>query len=202
MARYLPRTCFAGGLLALLALPAVAKKNDPNVQLDFRPQQAVAAAEAAITPAMLRRPVAVRILDSRPGDDPAEIGTRTDDDDRRHTLRAVNDVPTYVTGVFEELLHQWGVKTQEDADLVLEITLVQFHILETNQAVGATFNGSVRIAAEVTSGGDWAGGAFGDATRYGKKFSNANVNEVLSDALLEALANLLSDQGLHEAWEP
>ena len=44
--------------------------------------------------------------------------------------------------------------------------------------------------------------ADGDATRYGRKFSNDNVNEVLSDALLEALADLLNHGGLQNAWRP
>lgn len=185
-----------------LAAPALAKKNDPNVHLDFRPQQAVAGAEVSISPDMLRRPVAVKIEDLRAGDDPADIGVRTDDDDRRHILRATNEVLPYVESVFDELLQEWGIKTEAGADLVLTISLAQLKILETNQAVGATYNAEVRLAAEITGGGDWSGGASGDATRYGKKFSNANVNEVLSDALLEALANLLSEPGVHEAWEP
>jgi len=188
-------------LLATLAVPASAKKNDPNVQLDFRPQQAVAAAQADITPDMLRRPVAVRVEDARPGDDAAAIGTRTDDDDRKHTLKALNEVEAYVSAVVGDVVNQWGIQTDDGAGLVLEIHLVQFHVEEANQAVGATFNASVRLAAELTAGGDWSGGSTGDATRYGKKFSNDNVNEVLSDALLEALAALLSDRSLHAAWE-
>ena len=46
----------------------------------------------------------------------------------------------------------------------------------------------------------WEGSAAGDATRYGKKFSNDNVNEVLSDALIEAFAALLDHGGLQSAW--
>lgn len=197
MARW--KSLVAIAVLLVMAAPASAKKNNPNVELDFRPQQAVAAAEADVTPDMLRRPVALRVEDMRR--DPEEIGTRTDDDDRKHTLRAVGDVREYAAAAIEELLDDWGVQTDDGAGLILEISLVQIDVLETNQAVGATFSANVRLAAELKGAAQWSGTASGDATRYGKKFSNENVNEVLSDALLEAVANLLSEPGLHQAWE-
>ena len=192
-------------LLTLVALttPAWAKKNTTDVRLDFRPQQEIGGAEADITRDMLERSVELRIHDSRPGDDASEIGTRTDDDDRLHTLRSTNDVGEYVSEVLGELAGEWGLKVEEGADLVLDVALVKFKIVETNQAVGATFNADVRLSTELQdSGGQelWSGTSPGDATRYGKKFSNENVNEVLSDALLEAFAELLSDGGLHDAW--
>ncbi|MEE8522924.1 MAG: YajG family lipoprotein [Thermoanaerobaculia bacterium] len=188
-------------LLATLAVPAGAKKNNPDVQLVFLPQQAVAAAEADITPDQRRRPVQIRVADARAADDVAKIGSRTDDDDRYHTLRAVNDVGTFVGTVVDEVVEQWGIKTGDGADLVLEISLLEFMVEETNQAVGATYKANVRLDGELTGDGEWSGGSFGDASRYGKKFSNENLNEVLSDALLEALADLLSDRGLHRAWK-
>jgi hypothetical protein len=187
-------------LLVAVAAPASAKKNDPNVELDFRPQQAVGGVEVQITPDMLRQPVSVTVEDLRPGDDPADIGTRTDDDDRKHTLRAVNKVQPYLESVVEEVLHEWGIQTQDDANLSLNVILVRFSVLETNQAMGATYSANVQISAELTGAAEWSGGASGDATRYGKKFGNDNVNEVLSDAVLEALASLLSSPGLQEAW--
>lgn len=201
MASILVAALLVAALLVALAAPASAKKNDPNVELDFRPQQAVGGVEVQITPDMLRQPVSVTVEDLRPGDDPADIGTRTDDDDRKHTLRAVDKVQPYLASVVEELLHEWGIQTQDDANLSLNVIFVQFSVLETNQALGATYQANVRISAELTGAAEWSGGASGDATRYGKKFSNNNVNEVLSDAVLEALASLLSNPGLHEAWE-
>lgn len=201
MASILVAALLVAALLVALAAPASAKKNDPNVELDFRPQQAVGGVEVQITPDMLRQPVSVTVEDLRPGDDPADIGTRTDDDDRKHTLRAVDKVQPYLASVVEELLHEWGIQTQDDANLSLNVIFVQFSVLETNQALGATYQANVRISAELTGAAEWSGGASGDATRYGKKFSNDNVNEVLSDAVLEALASLLSNPGLHEAWE-
>ena len=189
--------------LPLLASPALAKQNDPNVYLTFRPQQSVAAVAVNVSEAMMKRPVKIRLRDSRPGNEPAAIGTRTDDEDRKFTLRAVNEVIPFVKQVLADTARQWGLHDDEGADLVLDAALQIYQALETNQAVGATFNAQVRLAAELKDRSGkvlWSGSAPGDATRYGKKFSNENVNEVLSDALLEAFAGLLSEPGLQDAW--
>ncbi len=190
-------------VLTLLAAPALAKKkNDPNVDLEFLPQQAVAGDEAMLTRDMMSVGVELRLEDARPGDEPAKIGTRTDDDDRRHTLRAVGEVGPYVAGALEELAQDWGLRVGDGDGLVLAVSLMQFKVTETNQAMGATYEARVRLAAELERGGKelWSGSAAGDASRYGKKFSNDNLNEVLSDALIEAFAGLLDHGGLQSAW--
>ena len=92
---------------------------------------------------------------------------------------------------------------RDDAELVLTVGLRQFTLTESNQAVGATFSAEVRFAADLVdprSGGRWSGSSFGDASRYGKKFSNTNCNEVLSDALLEAWSSLLNHGALRDTW--
>lgn len=183
--------------------PALAKKNVLNFALEFRPQQSVAAAEVVTHHSMRDRSVELRLTDGRAGDEPSAIGTRTDDDDQRRDLTATNDVVAFVDKVFEEALHDWGVDTEDGADLVLEGELLGFDIEETNQAVGALYKAVVRISFDLKNKSGkvlWSGSEMGDASRYGKKFSNANCNEVLSDAVLEAWAALISDNGLHEAW--
>ena len=40
----------------------------------------------------------------------------------------------------------------------------------------------------------------GSAHRYGHAHSPENINEVLSDALKEAYANVLADPGLQKSW--
>ncbi len=191
-------------VLATLAAPVPAKKkNNPNVELEFIPQQAVAAASAAITHDMLSRPVELRVEDSRKEENQPKIGTRTDDDDRRHTLLAVNEVGPFFAGTLRDVMDDWGIETEDGAGIVLDIALVQIKVTESNQAVGATYSAEIRLSAQLQDrkGKElWSGTVVGDASRYGKKFSNDNVNEVLSDALLEATANLLSNGGLYDAW--
>lgn len=186
-----------------LASPAAAKKNNPNISLEFVPQQAVAAAVANVAGAMLTRPVALSFEDDRGRDNDREIGWRTDDDDRRHVLTATSDVGAFVREHLVESAQRWGIDFDEAADLTLEIRLLQFQIVETNQAVGANYNAIVRLAYALRKGGAeprTRSTIMGDATRYGKKFSNDNCNEVLSDALLEAAAEMFSDYALQRAW--
>ncbi len=180
-----------------------AKKNNPDITLEYRPQQSVAATVANVSGAMLERPVALRFEDDRQRDDPSVIGSRTDDDDRKIALRATSDLLEFVRDNFRSAARDWGVRFDSDAGLTLVVRVLETKITETNQAVGATYNAVVRLAYALESGSGEklvSNTALGDASRYGKKFSNDNCNEVLSDAMLEAFANLVSDRELQRAW--
>lgn len=196
----------AATLVALPPTALAARRNDPNIQLDFRPQQTVAAAEAVIYGAMLEKPARLRLEDGRTAEDKSLIGTRTNDDDRVFKLKAVGEdaVMEHVKDVLTESAASWGVQIAAGAPRELEVRLLVFRIVETNQVVGATYKAQVRLAYSISRpGGEprMSGTAEGDATRYGRKFSDANINEVQSDALLEAIANMLSDPALQNAWE-
>jgi len=202
--RFLSRILALAPLTVLLAPVAAAKVNHPLIQLEFVPQQAVAAVTATIAPALRERPIDLRVVDGRSVEDAESIGTRTDDDDKVHPLTAGGDVASFVEGVVRRLAEQWGLRVESGADLMLEASLRGFEIIETNQAVGATFRAAVRFELQLLerSGRSlWSGSAVGDATRYGKKFSNRNCNEVLSDALLESWAAALSRVRLGPAVE-
>ena len=105
--------------------------------------------------------------------------------------------------MLRESAASWGIDLTDDASQVLKVRLLIFKVLETNQVIGATYNAEVRFAYSLSKPGQepaMSGSAEGDATRYGRKFSNANINEVLSDALLEALAYVFSDPRLQRVW--
>lgn len=194
-------------LLPLLILAGTAgsraKINDPEVRLTWAPQQRVGTTEASLSSEMLDHPVALEIADDRGLDDLSVIGSRTDDDDRELALHAQDPVSDFVEHGASAALGDWGVDVRDGADRTLRLTLLRFHVLESNQAVGATYEAQVRFEAALEGPGGsvlWRGDASGDATRYGKKFSDANTSEVLSDAVLEAVGALLSDRDLHRAW--
>ena len=180
-----------------------AKKNITDFNLTFSPQQTVGAAEADLDPDMWDHPVRLQFEDLRKTDHPEKIGTRSDDDDDIHELTVKNSILDFLDRAFTDQLDDWNIGVDEDADLVLYTGLTKFKIKEENQAVGALYNSDVRFKMELRRGGKtlWQGTVFGDATRYGKKFSNANCNEVLSDAVLEALAEALSHDDLQDVWE-
>lgn len=192
-------------LIALVPAAASAKKNDPNIQLAYTPTTGVAEASAVPTSDMRDVDVALRVEDDRAGDDARVIGNRTDDDDRRVDLVATNDVEEFVQSALVRQAREWSfpIVDQDDADLVLAVKLTQLRIEETNQAVGATYEAWCTFEFELRerSGKEkWSGLFKGDATRYGKKYSEGNTNEVISDAIAEALAYGLSDSGLRKAW--
>jgi len=197
-------------LLSVLALvllapaAASAKKNDPNIQLDYRPTTSVAEASSVPTSEMRTVPAAIQLEDDR-AVDKAVIGSRTDDGDRRIDLRATNDVGELVEAALVRQAREWtyAITDPDEAEVVLAGKLTQFMIEETNQAVGATYEARCTLEFELrgrSGGKKWSGVFNGDATRYGKKFSADNINEVLSDALAEAFANALNDSGLRSAW--
>jgi hypothetical protein len=183
------------------------RKSQPRFELEFQPQQSVAGAEIVWDAMMSEKPIQLRIIDKRPGDDPGAIGYRSDDEDRRGKLYATNDVEKFLQKTLKSVSEEWGVVVDDDSSLVLEVTLLGFKVVEENQAVGALYSADVRFMFEfkkrnfiLSDSVLWKGSEAGDATRYGKKYSNINCNEVLSDALLEAFAAGISSGGLHEAW--
>lgn len=188
--------------LVMVAATADAKKNDPDIELAFTPTQTVAAVEVDVGP-LLETPVRLEVEDARPIEDESKLGTRTNDDDERFTLRAVGSVGEFVRESLREQAAEWGLVIDDQAESALSIRISSIQITETNQAVGATYRAEVRLAWSFGNGESTAaasGSAFGDATRWGKKFSTGNTNEVLSDALLEAFAEILDDGALRSAW--
>jgi hypothetical protein len=196
---------FALILALALLVPAAAdaKRNDPNIPLTYTPTTSVAEASAVPTSEMRDVAVAIEVEDDRAVDEPV-IGARTNDDDQRTELRATNDVTGYVQASLIRQAREWTFKTAEgdEADAVLAVRLTQFAVEETNQALGATYEARVTLELELRRDGEekWSEVVSGDATRFGKKFSVENANEVLSDALAEAFANGLNDSGLRDAW--
>jgi len=192
----------AGALL--LTSETLAKRNVPDFPLEYRPTQTVGTPDATLHASVITRPVALELVDARETDDPARIGTRTDDDDELYTLTATNDVTAWVEAAVHQNLQNWGIRLASDADRVLRVELVRFSVDETNQAVGAMYSGNVRLRFLLqSSSGAPVGAAVigsGEATRYGKKFSADNANEVLSDALIDAVADAVDSPAIHDAW--
>ncbi|MEM7048310.1 MAG: YajG family lipoprotein [Acidobacteriota bacterium] len=193
------------GCLSLLSTAAWAKKNNPNIALVYSPTTAVA--EASSTPSSAMRGVSVALLlsDERASENDRHLGSRTDDDDRRFDLQATNDVIKFLEDSLEKQARQWGYSVADagDAGVVLVGRVMQFEVEETNQAVGASYNAECTIELELRDRAGkslWSSSVYGDASRYGKKFSSENTNEVLSDALSEAFAQGLNDAALRDAW--
>jgi len=197
-----PRCLVPALSVSLVAAAALAKKNNPSFALEFVPQQTVGGIEVLLDASVSARPMELRAVDGRQLNVAGDIGSRTDDDDNIYRLIANNDVLKYIEEVLSRLASQWGVQIEEGTDLVLQATVRAFNVTETNQAVGATFDANVRLELELkdrTGKTLWRQASVAEAKRYGKKFSNENCNEVLSDALLESFGTALSSSTFEDA---
>jgi hypothetical protein len=187
--------------LAVASMTALAMEHDLNIELEYLPQETVSAPSVQVSTELTRHPVRVRLKDAR-GSDPARLGTRTDDDDQLFELRTDNDVVGYVQSIIEENFERWNITVDEQANLMLRGDLAGLEITERNMAVGASYTADVRVEFVLTDDDRivWKGTGWADASRYGRKFSNENCNEVLSDAMTEAFATLFDDIEFRSAW--
>lgn len=195
----------AVGAVAVLAAGRAEAKDAGifTISLRYAPQESVADASVVLAPGLPDKPLALALADGRAGADPAVIGDRSDDDDHVWPVKASNDVVGWADEVLRKNAADWGIKTAADAPLMLRGKLTRVRTLESNKALGSTYNAEVQVAFSLGNAAGqtlWEGSAAGDATRYGKSRSEENTNEVLSDAIKEAYANLFNDAGLQNAW--
>jgi len=194
---------FAGCLLLLGATGAQAKDSSPfTVSLKYTPQESVGAASVLLAPGLSDRPVVLTLADGRSGSDPAVIGENANDD-QVSPMRASNDPLAWANDVLKRNAADWGIKTADKAPLTLAGKLVRLRALESKKAVGSTYTAEVQVSftlKDARGGTLWEGVAAGDSTRYGRKHSEENISEILSDATKQAFANLFNNAGLQDAW--
>jgi hypothetical protein len=188
----------------VVAAGAVARDStkELTVALRMAAQESVASNSADLPPAVMDTPVVLRVEDAR-GADVATIGHGTNDDDDRFPIRSSADVIQFVSDSAKRVAEEWGVKQAATADRTLTLRLTRFYVEESNKAVGSMYAAEVKFAYSIADKSGrklFEGISSGSARRYGRARSADNCNEVLSDALKEALANALSDTGLHNAW--
>jgi uncharacterized lipoprotein YajG len=190
--------------LALLTGAEAKNRSRPfDIALRFVPgEDSIASSTPEQLPSgVTDRPVRLLLTDDR--SDPADIGESSDDDDKLWPVHATNDVTAWAHGALQKTLTAWDIKLADNAPLILAVKLTALKLEESNKAVGSTFHAEVKLAASLKNAKGavlWDGTAFGDATRYGKSRSEENANEVFSDALIEAAADLLGNEDLQEAW--
>jgi len=174
-----------------------------TVDLRFAPQEGVQSNAPDLTPAVLERTVALRLEDGRGTDAASSIGQGTNDDDQRFPIRASTDVIPYLTDTVGQLATGWDMKIAEPSDRLLTLRLTRFFVDESNKALGSVYAAEVKFTYILADGAGnrlLEGAASGSAHRYGRARSADNCNEVLSDSLKEAFANVVSEPRLQEAW--
>ena len=197
------RKCFVA-ILLFVAFGAFARdtRRELSVNLRFAPQEGVDSNSPDLTAGMLERAVTLRFEEGRTGE-ALEIGQGTNDDDQRFPIVSSTPVLPYLSDTLKSVATDWGLKVEDAADRVLTMKLMRFFVDESNKAVGSVYASEVKVTytLEDKSGKRLMdGAASGSAHRYGRARSADNCNEVLSDALKETFANVLSDPRLQDAW--
>jgi hypothetical protein len=118
-------------------------------------------------------------------------------------VRTSNDLASWADEVLQKSAAEWGVKTADDAPLTLSGELTKLQLVESNKAVGSTYRVELEVSFSLKDAKGrilWSGTVPGDTTRYGKKRSAENANEVMRDALREAYTDLFNTPELQAAW--
>lgn len=192
-------------ILGSFASLAFARGNlkELTVPLKFIPQEGVHTTDVDVTPAMLKQAFDLRVEDARKLDDPLVIGHGTGGDDKLFPIHADHDVIAFIQEMVTGLSKQWSLEQEHPAARLLILQVMRFDLDESNKALGSIYAGEVRLGfiLKDARGKRLAEGTgSGSAHRYGHAHSVGNINEVLSDALKEAYANVLADKGLQTAW--
>ena len=192
-------------LIACIAAAAYGRGNrtDMTVTLKFTPQEGVTSTTINLPTELLTRPIAIRVEDARKLPDPLVIGHGTGGNDKTFPIHADRDVIAFIQQTAGEVAGQWGIKQDKSANRILTLQLVRYDVDESNKALGSVYTSDVRFAFTMkdAQGKTLAEGTGDGSThRYGKGHSGENCNEVLSDALKEAFANVMSNADLQRAW--
>lgn len=195
---------FVVAMLLLVAFAAFARdsRRELSVNLRFKPQEGVQTNSPDLTAGMIERAVTLRFEDGR-GGEALEIGQGTNDDDQHFPIVASSPVLPYLSETLTSVAADWGLKIEDPADRVLTLKVMRFFVDESNKAVGSVYASEVKVTftlADRSGTRLMDGASSGSAHRYGRARSGDNSNEVLSDALKEAFANVFSDPRLQEAW--
>jgi hypothetical protein len=109
-----------------------------------------------------------------------------------------DDVGAFVTRHLTELMQKAGLPIAEGpVDVTLSGEIREFFVMETG-----TYRGSVSLLvhAKNAQGRElWSGIIAGDAQRFGRSYKAENYYEVISDMLIKAAYNLMSNPGFHQA---
>lgn len=200
----------AGQIIVAVLLASAAGRVDARgnlkeltVPLKFTPQEGVHATSPDLPVALLNQAVDVRVEDMRKLDDPLTIGQGTGGNDKQFPIHADRDLVGFIREAVDRMNKDWSVKQSSPAGRTLIVQVIRYAIDESNKAVGSVYGSEVKLGFVMRDSRGKTlteGSVSGTAHRYGRAHSPDNINEVLSDALKEAYANVLADTSLQNAW--
>jgi hypothetical protein len=189
--------------LALVAGSARAAE-DLVIPLKFIPTTKPGSVTATLKDGVSSKAVALVVLDGRTvGNSRDVIGEGTGKGDETFRIRYAGHLPKFMKTTLQDRFNAWGVLFDEKSDLVLTIKVTRFHVRETKSFMNSVFNAEVQLPYVLA---DRAGHVFAEGTAMGNgqtkgRWRNpVNCEEVLSDALEQAGAQLAGNATLQDAW--
>jgi hypothetical protein len=192
--------------LALVASPLLplagstvlaAKKPLTGIPLEWRPTEQGKAAH--VNPGAVRASVRFgSFVDNRERPELVGEGREEEDEGKVYPVTTSTNVAEWCRSQMADRFREWGVSVVGDAeDLVVEAEIVQLFVMERNRYVG---NARLKVSLLGNDGSlKWSGFAIGTNSRFGRTYKAENYHETLSDSLLMATINLISDAGFQAA---
>jgi hypothetical protein len=138
------------------------------------------------------------LVDTR--NNPSLVAENHENTDRVLPVTTSGDVAAFVTDHVKEQLHVGGLNIVDGpADMTLSGEIRQYFVTETS-----TYHSELSLVLHLKDAQGkevWSGAAAGAADRFGRSYKAENYYETLSDAVIRAAHNLLSNPSFTDAFQ-
>ena len=195
--------CLAAGALLAWSEPSQAGRTE-QVVITFRPTTALAAAELQTWRPIRTVPVNLLVEDGLTDENRALIGQRKWPVGRPYKLQPTSDLKAVLGPGLVKHASTWGLLIEPDAPSTLRITLTSANVYERVRFFGmSSYYGDASLSLSLVDARGtelWTGETSKETYRFGRDESDENTSEVISDAVVQGLAELLGDPHLQAAW--
>jgi hypothetical protein len=137
------------------------------------------------------------LVDTR--NNPSMIAENQEKPDKPLPVTTSGDVAAFVTDHMKDTLHVAGLNVVDGpGDMTLSGEIRQFFVTETS-----TYHSDLSLVMHLKDAHGkevWSGAIAGGTERFGRSYKAENYYETLSDAVLRATQNLLSNQAFTDAF--
>jgi hypothetical protein len=186
--------------LLLAAGATAAAKLLENIPLVWKPTDSL----GTLGPLNLSGPVVSTALhvdllvDTR--NNPSLIAENHENSEHVLPVTTSGDVAAFVTDHLKETLHRGGLNVVDGpGDLTLSGEIRQYFVTETS-----TYHSELSLVVHLKDAQGkevWSGAVAGGAERFGRSYKAENYYETLSDAVVRATYNLLSNPAFTDAFQ-
>jgi hypothetical protein len=186
--------------LLLAAGAAAAPKPLENIPLVWKPTDTLAAlGPLNLSGAVISTALHVDLLvDTR--NNPSLVAENRENSDRVLPVTTSGNVAAFVTDHLRETLHVGGLNVVDGpGDMTLSGEIRQYFVTETS-----TYHSDLSLVLRLKDAQGkeiWSGAATGAADRFGRSYKAENYYETLSDAVIRAAHNLLSNPSFADAFQ-